>query len=210
METAVSWEGAARTRSGLPQPMAAVFQASELGESQLLLAVAEHKVPLEGVGGDSQCDVWALVRTRAGVASVAVEAKANEEFGNKHESLAQWLQGGKSSRSIPNRMKRWQHVGANLPEREDGAYGAVPFQILQRCAAAVIEARRFRLNHAVFIVQSFTAPPESFKMYALFAAALGLPANRSRLEFAAVGEVQLGIGWVDCPFASDAEMAAVM
>ena len=210
METAVSWEGAASTDSGLPKPILAMFQASELGRSKLLLAAAEHKVPLEGVGGDSQCDVWALVGTKAGVVSVAVEAKAKEEFGKKNKSLADWLKGGDSPRSGPNRLKRWQDVAANLPECGHGTYDAVPFQVLHRCASAVIEARRFGLSHAVFLVQSFDAPPESFEKYALFAAALRLPANRARLEFTAVGEVRLGIGWVECPFASDAEMAAVM
>lgn len=210
METAVSWEGAARSPSGLPQPIAALYEASELSGPKLLLAVAEHKVPLEGVGGDSQCDVWALVGTKAGVVSVAVEAKAKEAFGDKNESLAEWLKGGDSLRSGPNRLKRWEHVIANLPEREAGAYDAVPFQILQRCAAAVIEARRFRLNHAVFLVQSFGAPPESFEKYARFAAALGLPANRTRLEFSDVREIRLGIGWADCSVATDAQMAAAL
>ncbi len=177
-----------------------------------MFAVAEHKVLLEveGKGGDAQCDLWALVGCNAGTVSVSIEAKANEPFGNNHESLAEWLQGGKSSRSEPNRVKRWGHVEANLPERGAGTYNAVPYQILQRCAAAVIEARRFRLKHAVFLVQSFGSPTNSLEKYKLFAAALGLPTNSGRLEFSDAADVRLGIGWVDCPFATDAQMVSAL
>ena len=210
MEAAVMWENADHIPSRLPPAIAALFQASELGEVELLLAVAEHKVPLDGAGGDSQCDVWALVKAKADIVSVAVEAKAKEAFGKKNESLARWLKGGKSPRSAPNRVTRWAHIEKNLPERGGGAYDGVPFQILQRCAAAVIEARRFELSHAAFLVQAFSAPQESFGVFERFAAAVGFPAERNRLHFATVGEVQLGIGWVDCPFASDQEMAAAL
>jgi hypothetical protein len=210
METAVSWENAAYSPSGLPQRIADVFEASELKRAKLLLAVAEHKVPLEGKGGDSQCDVWALVDSKAGIASVAVEAKAKEPFGANNESLAKWLQGGSSSGSKPNRAKRWEHVKANLPKPSAGTYDAVPFQILQRAAAAIIEARRFRLSRAVFLVQSFEAPQDSFEKYALFANALGLPAKPGALAFSDSGDIRLGIGWVECLFASDADMATAL
>jgi len=209
METAVSWEGV-KSSSGLPKPIAAMFQAAKLNEPELLLAIAEHKVPLVGRGGDSQCDVWALVRTTQGTVSVSVEAKAQEDFGKNNETLEAWLKAGTSPASPANRSMRWLQVEENLPKTGDGAYQGVPFQILHRCAAAVIEARRFRLTHAVFLVQSFNAPPNSFEKYALFANALGLPANRNRLEFADAGEIRLGIGWVDCPFGTDAQMATAL
>lgn len=210
METAVSWEGAKGTHSGLPKPIAAMFQAAELNEPELLLAIAEHKVPLKGTGGDSQCDVWALVKTTEGTVSVSVEAKANEDFGDNNQTLTAWLKGGKSPGSPVNRLMRWHHIEENLPKGGEEAYHRIPFQILHRCAAAVIEARRFRLKHALFLVQSFNAPPKSFEKYALFASALGLPANRNRLEFTGVGDIRLGIGWVDCPFGTDAQMAAAL
>lgn len=210
METAVSWESATGTHSGLPTPIAAMFQAAEMNEPKLLLAIAEHKVPLKGTGGDSQCDVWALVRTTEGTVSVSVEAKANESFGENNETLGAWLKGGKSPGSAANRVMRWHHVEENLPKGGEEVYHCVPFQILHRCAAAVIEARRFRLKHAVFLVQSFDAPTKSFEKYALFASALGLSVNRNRLEFADVGDIRLGIGWVDCPFGTDSQMAAAL
>lgn len=211
METAVSWECADHTSSGLPQPIADVFQASDLKEANLLLAVAEHKVHLDGKGADGQCDVWALVASNAGMASVSVEAKAKEPFGKNNESLRDWLKGGKSPDSPSNREIRRKHVAANLPAC---CYDDVPFQILQRAACAVIEARRFRLNQAVFLVQSFGSPQESFDMYALFSTALGLglPVRNNHLVFSSVKveEIRLGIGWVDCPFATDSQVAAAL
>ena len=151
METAVSWERAAHSHSGLPEAILSLFNGSKLGESELLLAVAEHKVPLRGTGGDSQCDVWALVKASVGMVSLAIEAKAAEPFGSGNENLAVWLKSGKSPGSEPNRMKRWEHIQENLPQTEADAYREVPYQILQRCAAAVIEARRFGLKNAAFM-----------------------------------------------------------
>lgn len=211
METAVSWELAAREASGLPKPIANILNADKLKNPELLLAVSEHKVPLKGMGGASQCDVWALVKTNAGIVSLSVEAKAKEPFGDGNESLSSWLESGKSNGSRENREKRWKNVRNNLPL---GDYDEVPFQILHRCAAGVIEARRFGLRNAVFLVQSFKAPAKSFEKYAIFAEALGLPAEKGHLHFSTVGEgentVKLGVGWVDCLFASDSQMAKVL
>ncbi len=208
METAISWELAACTDSGLPEHISKLFHTGKVTNPKLLLAIAEHKVPLDGKGGDAQCDVWALASSDAAIVSISVEAKANEPFGSKNESLADWLKGGKSDNSGENRKKRWDHIKACLPPRPDGAYNHVPYQILQRAAAGVIEARRFKLNHAIFLVQAFNSPQKSFEMYGRFAQALGLPASRDELAFTSVGNIQFGIGWADCPFASDAELAA--
>jgi hypothetical protein len=56
-----------------------------------MFAVAEHKVDLPGGIAASQCDVWAVVRTKAGMLSL-VEAKAKEKFGD--EILEKWLVAG--------------------------------------------------------------------------------------------------------------------
>ena len=208
METAVIWENAVEEASGLPVPIAEIISKSSLGAPKLLMAVAEHKVPLEGEGGASQCDVWALLGTDVGSVSLSVEAKARESFGKNNESLSTWLQGGTSKRSPENRRGRWEDIQRYLPQ---GDYDNVPYQILHRCAAGVIEADRFGLKNAVFLVQSFGAPDSSFEMYSLFMNALNLPAEKNKLYFSEVGiedrTIRLGVGWVDCPFASDSQMA---
>src|SRR5688572_27401237 len=67
-EAAVSWELAGKHRpSGLPQQIEDWFVECGIGNPALAIAIAEHKVPLAGRGGDSQCDVWALVMTEGGL-----------------------------------------------------------------------------------------------------------------------------------------------
>jgi hypothetical protein len=97
METAVSWELASKSKSGVPDPIAKLFRDSGHGDPVLLFAIAEHKVDLPGGDAASQCDVWALVQTSGGMLSLSVEAKAKEAFGD--EVLEQWLVAGKSEAS---------------------------------------------------------------------------------------------------------------
>lgn len=208
-ETAVSWERASRQRGGLPEPIGALFQGSAFGEATLLLAIAEHKVPLVGGAADSQCDIWALLSTASGGLSLAVEAKANEPFGQGGEPLEHWLVAGVSPKSEKNRTARWECVSNNLPVASRGAFDKVPYQLLHRCAAAVIESRRFALPNAAFVVQAFASPAESFDSFSLFCHAMNLKAERGRMCVTSVGEVRLGIGWTDFPFATDADVAAV-
>lgn len=208
-ETAVSWEGASRHAAGLPEPMAALFRESDFGEAVLLLAIAEHKVPLAGGQADSQCDVWALLDTMSGGLSLSVEAKANEPFGKGNESLENWLRAGGSVRSEENRRARWECIRENLPPVGYDGYGEVPYQLLHRCAAALIEAKRFRVPNAALVVQSFNAPEESFRAFSRLCHAAKVNAVRGQMQIVTAGDIRLGIGWADCSFATDAELAAV-
>jgi len=209
LETAVSWENAGRQPAGLPKPIADLFRGSIFGEATLLLAIAEHKVPLEGGLADSQCDVWALLSTTAGGVSLSVEAKANETFGQGNESLRDWLIAGESERSHQNRENRWEHVSAHLPHAAQDAYSLVPYQLLHRCAAAVIEAKRFQLPNAAFVVQAFAAPDKSFEAFGRLCHAMNVDVKRGQMQVTNVDAIRLGVAWADCPFATDAEVAGV-
>ena len=208
-ETAVSWEKASSTAAGLPESIAELFRGSAFGEATLLLAVAEHKVPLIGGLADSQCDVWAVLNTASGGLSLSVEAKANEPFGEGSESLEHWLAAGGSARSEKNRSARWKYIAENLPPLGCDAYNKVPYQLLHRCAAAVIEAKRFRVPNAALVVQCFKGPDENFEAFSKFCQAMNLNAERGQMQTATMGEIRLGIGWADCPFATNAEIASV-
>ncbi len=202
-------------RAGLPEPIAQLFESCLYVQPVLLLAIAEHKVALVGRGGDSQCDVWALVSTGAGTVSLSVEAKASEPFGTGNQSLKDWLLAEKKAESKnveesqTNRQARWEYIQSHLPVAEGTGYPVVAYQLLHRCAAAVIEARRFGLRHAAFVVQAFGSPAESFEEYVKLCRALGLKAERGRMEVITVGDVTLGVGWADFPMATDAQIAAV-
>jgi len=215
METAVSWELATRSKSRLPDSILKLINNSILGDAELLFAVVEHKVPLEGTGGDSQCDVWALVKTLTGTVSLTVEAKAKEPFGDNNETLEKWLASGETNRATANRNKRWEDVKKNLPSRSENGpidYTDVPYQILQRCAAAVIEARRFGLKHAACIIQSFGAPEKSYGHFEKFCHAVGIDKpERNCMKFVKVGDdILCGIGWAECDLATDKQLASVV
>jgi hypothetical protein len=205
-EAAVSWELASKSESGIPEPVANLFRESTYGEPVLMLAVAEHKVDLDGGTAASQCDLWAIVNTSAGMLSLAVEAKANEAFGD--DVVESWLIAGKSKESLDNRKRRFDHICLHLPVSD--SFMPVRYQLLHRCAASVIEAKRFGLSHAAFVVQAFTAPEKSFQDYALFCRALNVPATRGKMATTSVDRISLSIGWVDCPFAIDGEIAATV
>ena len=215
LETAASWERAAGTECGLPDAIAKVLQCGGFASPVLMLAVAEHKVELPGGDAASQCDVWGIVRTDAGLLSLSVEAKAKEPFGDA--TLGDWLAAGSSNRSVDNRRRRWEFIRAHLP---DGEFGAVPYQLLHRCAAAVIEARRFGFWQAAFVVQAFETPDDTFGEYQNFCTAVGLPASRDGMARTSVvlsslgssekQEVALGIGWADCTFGDDSQLAAIV
>ena len=82
-ETAVSWEHASKSPSGIPTPIEALLGEPHYREPVLLFAIAEHKVDLPGGPAASQSDVWAVIATSAGMVSMTVEAKAREAFGNE-------------------------------------------------------------------------------------------------------------------------------
>lgn len=203
-ETAVSWEHAARKDSGLPAPIEKLFRESGYSEPLLVFAVAEHKVDLASEGADSQSDVWAVVKTSAGMLSLTVEAKAKEAFGN--ENLEHWLVAGKSEDSTINRQKRWEYIRSHLPKSD--SFLAIRYQMLHRCAASVMEANRFGFQHAAFVVQAFETPDKSFQDYALFCQALQVPAIRGGMAKTSMAGISLSVGWADCLLATDAEVAA--
>ena len=224
-ETAVSWESASRAKSGsgIPAKIEQALGAQRFENPILLFAVAEHKVELEGDGHPSQCDVWAVVDTSLGALSLTVEAKAAEPFGDK--SLKQWLKDGRSEEAKENRKVRWAHIRGNLPERGDGAYDEVRYQLLHRCAASVIESRRLRYRHAAFVVQEFiepnknseavstgakrSKPDQNFEDFARFCSVVKISAVRNSVAATKVGDVSLNVGWVTCDFAADREIADI-
>jgi hypothetical protein len=203
-ETAVSWEYASTSSTGLPQPIAALFRDTIYENPVLQLAIAEHKVDLPGGRAASQCDVWAVVKTSRGMLSLTVEAKAKEPFGD--DILARWLVAGGTDESKSNRKTRWNYVQSHLPKSD--SFLQVRYQILHRCAASVIEAKRLGFQHAAFIVQAFNTPEESFQNYAAFCQALRIPGKRGSLATASVDGVSLSVGWAECPLATDNEVAA--
>ena len=144
METAKAWHNT----SGFPVPVDKMFRAA--GEPfksfKPLLIIPEHKVSLPGGMRPSQNDVWVLARHETGLASITVEGKVDETFG---ELLEDWIRD-----ASPGKKERldflWRKIGLAAEP-----HGKIRYQLLHRAASALIEAERFRADHAVMLVHSF-------------------------------------------------------
>jgi hypothetical protein len=123
--------------------------------------------------------------------------------------VAAWLAAATTELSEKNRKDRWKYVREHLPNAGEDDYLQVPYQLMHRCAAAVVEAKRLGLKHAAFVVQAFQSPVESFEYFCQMCRAMGFESERGRMHLTSTGDVQLGIGWADCPMASDEQVAAV-
>lgn len=179
MAAALSWEAA----QGLPPEIAAM-----LGErATLLFAIPEHKVALPGGRGESQCDVFALVRAGDETIAVAVEAKVNEPFG---PSVADWMVDASAGKTERIAFIR------DLLGLPDGPIGHIRYQLLHRTAAAVLEAARFKTDRAAMIVQSFSQEHRWFEDFAAFTGLLGLDAVRGKpLRHVLPSGKPLDLGW---------------
>jgi len=202
MEMAVSWEKAQESERGLPEEMIkAMDRQPALSGARLLVAFPEHKVVLKGRGKPSQSDVWALVLTEGGYLSMALEAKAGEPFG---PTLGEWMKD--ASEGKHERLKSLCEIlQVENPSSE------LRYQLFHRTASAVLEAQRFRAPLAAMLVQSFRNDPVAWNDYEKFCGLLGVTAARgSILEARRSGAPRLFLGWLDCPVATDAEMACVV
>ena len=202
-ETAVSWEAAQATERGLPASIAALLDTQqELVGSSTLIALPEHKVKLHGRGKASQNDVWALLRSRTGYVSMAIEGKAGETFG---EPLQEWLK-----EASAGKLARLNYL-CRLLGTEYPPNNSLRYQLFHRTASALIEAERFGAPHAVMIVQSFRADALSLADYVSFGSALGSSLSQGQLtKVPRHTGPALYLGWVDCELANDSAVASVV
>ncbi|WP_228461800.1 DUF6946 family protein [Paracoccus liaowanqingii] len=161
MATARSWEAA----KGLPPEITQILGL----DAELLFAIPEHKVPLPGGGRESQCDVFALVRTMDRTVALAVEAKVNEPF---DRTIGDWLANGSVGKH--RRLAAICNL-LGCPEPPSD----LRYQLFHRTAAAIIEAHRMNTGAAAMIVQSFSQEHRWFEDFAAFCAFLGLRSERS-------------------------------
>lgn len=205
-EAAVAWEAARKTLRGLPPEMEAVFDSHDAFRgASLLLGLPEHQVELEGGGHASQTDFWALLAAPIlGTISMAVEAKAGEPF---DKTVSEWLAGKKESSGKPTRLAQLCRVLA----MEESLSMNCRYQLMHRPVAAILEAKRFRLDNALFMVQAFGKNERSFQDYRNWAAVLGVEGKQGSIERAGKYDgVDLWIGWVDAPVAGHTTVRAAV
>ena len=201
-ENAVLWEIANKQnkKNGLPEPVENILVNAGFRDPVLLFAVAEHQVDLPGGSRASQSDVWAVVKSEEKLISIAFEAKANELFDTK--TLSEWITDNTSDFSLKNRQERKSYIEKHLPTAIN-SYDNVHYQLLHRCASAVIEAKRIGCNSAAFIVLSFNSPDKSFQQFEHFCKTIEIDSGRNIISKTEVDGITLYVGWAECPFASD-------
>ncbi len=117
-------------------------------------------MPPDG-GRDSPRDVFALMRDCAETMAVVVVTKAAEPFGR---TLRDWLaedDGGGS--------ERLDFIRGRFGLPPDALDAEIGYEFLERAAADVVEAERFKTDRAATIVQSFSPDNRRFKDFARFA-----------------------------------------
>ncbi len=160
---------------GFPRSVTAVFKKAgqPFVDLKPLLILPEHKVPLPGGKAASQNDIWVLARTNEELISIAVEGKVNESF---DKTVAEWFE-----KESPGRKTRFtllaQRLGVDIPRTS-----SVRYQLLHRTVSAIIEAERFRAEHAMLMIHSFSPKHAWFEDFAAFVALWGIQAELNQIH----------------------------
>jgi hypothetical protein len=151
---------------GFPEEIRDVLShCPQFENTELLIAIPEHQVPLPGGHRPSQNDVWALARGPQGLVSIAVEGKVSEPFG---EPVGKWRENASEGKNTRLRFL-CEELGLSYPPPDELAY-----QLLHRTVSAIIEARRFLARDAIMLVHSFSSSDDWFDDYARFLSLLGV------------------------------------
>ncbi|TKJ37956.1 hypothetical protein CEE37_13420 [candidate division LCP-89 bacterium B3_LCP] len=192
MSTALSWEKS----DELPPEIKAIFTSAEdenLRDAQLVLAIPEYKVVLDGGPPPSQNDVFALVTSSGGLIAMMVEGKAREDF---DVPLEKWRQ----RTSIKGVHERMAQISENIGLSEP-IPNHIRYQFLHRTASAVIETKRFFARYAIMLVQSFVENDDEnhFDDFIAFIELYGKKAKKGTLiRLYENTKYQLYAAWVQC------------
>ncbi len=140
-----------------------------------------------------------MLLTNSGHLSVAVEAKAGEDFDRR---LSEWLvSDGEGKTQRLEFLCRTLGLDSN-PDK------SLRYQLFHRAASAVLEARRWRVEKAMMLVQSFSESRTSWQDYVAFAAQFGLSVVKGGVSGPVrIGDTEFYLGWVESPLATDAVAA---
>lgn len=199
MTAAACWDAAS---DRLPQSISGLLSGSgapELKDLRLLAAIPEWEVPLPGGSRSSFTDILAVTSNAYGLCTIAVEAKAGEDFG---PTLA--ARGVDASEGQRTRIAYLQDLlGTSFD-------GAIRYQLLHRTASAILTARDFHAATAVMLVQAWKSSPEQRRDFEVLVQALGAaPCCAGVWAVGRVAQPTLFLAWCDGePQFLDATLAA--
>ena len=155
----------------------------------MLEAWLERETDLQdGRATPSQTDLLALLGIGGKLAVLGIEAKVDESFG---QYVSEWIEGGSEGKA-----QRLAKLCA-LFKLEPAAVGHLRYQLFHRTAAAVLEAKRFRADKAILIVQSFCPKSTGLRDARAFFQAIGMHGLEPGILLGP-GEydgVELWVGW---------------
>jgi len=116
-------------------------------------AVAEMKIPLDGFAGNTRnSDLVAFGNSKAGAVVAAVEAKADEPFGQR--SIGEELDACRNPRSnLPARIAQLSQ--AVFGRAVDAAIRPLRYQLLHALAATAIVASEYQAKVGVLVIHEF-------------------------------------------------------
>jgi hypothetical protein len=184
-----------------PDQVKSVFKTSPLfSNSEFIIGIPEHKVPLKAGGRASQNDIWLLAKIGNEFVSVAVEGKVHESF---DKTLKEWYH---RDENTAGRLKRFEYLCDLLALQgkcsiEDRS---LRYQLFHRTASAVIEAENLGIHHALMLVHTFATDrsKDSFEDYENFLKLFNVEAKRDELVSSEnlVGnnkDINLHFAWVE-------------
>ncbi len=177
---------------GFPNEIEALFIQSDLPalkKTVPILIIPERITPIGGRGGSCRNDVFVLAKAGdKALVSITFEGKVDESFG---DPLGYW-------KSIGNQQNRRSRLDFLLKKLGLGADppDTIFYQLIQRTAAAIVEAELFNANYAVMIVHSFSAGQSHFSAFQEFARLFKKDVAVGQLvEIAQINEIRLFVGW---------------
>jgi hypothetical protein len=184
-ELAVAWSSA---RNDFPASVRAVLKtAAEYAEAEFIDGFFEREVELGSPGRNSQTDLMVIAGLKDELAIIAVEGKVEESFA---ELVSDW-------NSTPGKQHRLECLCETLGLDADQV-GGIRYQLLHRAASAIYEAKRYRCQHALMLVHSFSATHRWFQDFGAFSRVMCQPLeepNKCSSAKACEG-VSLRLAWV--------------
>jgi hypothetical protein len=183
---------------GIPVAIADLLsQSGRLAGAELLEAWLERETDLQdGRATPSQTDLLALLAIGDRLAVLGIEAKVDESFGPLvSERLAS------ESYGKAERLRRLCELYQLDPEQ----VGHLRYQLFHRTAAVILEARRFRCDMAILIVQSFCPRSTGLDDATQFFDVIGLSglAAGKLIGPCRFGEIELWVGWASDTIRAD-------